>query len=243
MNNFGMFYKFTVLIITIHLEKRKVKKYFFVLILIPLIITGCLNYTQDTVIYPDGSGKMQINYWMQLSDTTNISTMLKLEIFNPDSIRNEFSSPFVKIINVTTYSDTTDSTIHARIELSFNQVDSLNTVNAFSQSRFSLVNGASNQKIFTQFIPPVTTGFGINGKAYHVTYNYEFRGDIITHNATNKSGNNLTWSYSLDEIGRGKTISVTFKPFKLKETPYWIYILAGFVLLVVVFFLVRKKKD
>jgi len=47
----------------------------------------------------------------------------------------------------------------------------------------------------------------------------------------------------LDEIGKGKTISVTFKPFKLKETPYWIYILAGLVLLIVIFFLVRKKKD
>lgn len=219
------------------------KKLFIVIGLLSVFITGCLNYVQDTVIYPDGSGKMQINYWMKFSDTTNVSTILKLEIFNPDSIRNEFSSPFVKILNVTTYSDSTDSTIHASIELSFNQVDSLNTVNAFSQSRFSLENGAASQKIFSQFIPPVTTGFGIDGRAYRVTYNYEIRGDIITHNATNKSGNNLTWSYSLDEIGRGKTISVTFKPFKLKETPYWIYILAGLVLIIVVFFLVRKKKD
>lgn len=219
------------------------KKLFIVIGLLSVFITGCLNYVQDTVIYPDGSGKMQINYWMKFSDTTNVTTILKLEIFNPDSIRNEFSSPFVKILNVTTYSDSTDSTIHASIELSFNQVDSLNTVNAFSQSRFSLENGAASQKIFSQFIPPVTTGFGIDGRAYRVTYNYEIRGDIITHNATNKSGNNLTWSYSLDEIGRGKTISVTFKPFKLKETPYWIYILAGLVLIIVVFFLVRKKKD
>lgn len=207
------------------------------------MITGCLNYVQDTIIYPDGSGQMHINYWMKFSDTTNIATILKLEIFNPDSIRNEFSSPSVNIINVTTYSDTTDSTIHANIDLSFNQVDSLNTVNAFAQSRFTLEDGAASQKIFSQFIPPVTTGFGIDGKAYRVTYNYEIRGDIITHNATNKSGNNLTWSYSLNDIGRGKTISVTFKPFKLKETPCWIYILAGLVLLIVIFFLVRKKKD
>lgn len=219
------------------------KKFIIAVGLVSLFINGCLNYVQDTVIYPDGSGKMQINYWMKFSDTTNVATILKLEIFNPDSIRNEFSSPFVEIINISTYSDTTDSTIHSNIELSFNDVDSLNTVNAFSQSRFALEDGAASQKIFSQFIPPVTTGFGIDGSAYRVTYNYEIRGDIITHNATNKSGNNLTWSYSLAEIGRGKTISVTFKPFKLKETPYWIYILAGLVLIIVVFFLVRKKKD
>ena len=162
---------------------------------------------------------------------------------NIDSIKKEFSSPFVKILNVTTYSDTLDSTVHANIELSFNHVDSLNTVNAFSQSRFMLEDGAAGQKVFSQFIPTIATGFGIDGSNYHVTYNYDIRGDIITHNATDKSGNYLTWSYSLDEIGRGKTISVTFKPYKLKETPYWIYILAGLVLLIVAFFLVRKKKD
>jgi len=208
-----------------------------------LFLTSCLNYVQDSIIYPDGSGEMQINYWMKFSDTSSVSTILSLEIFNPDSIKKEFSSPFVKILNVTTYSDTLDSTVHANIELSFNQVDSLNTVNAFSQSRFMLEDGAAGQKVFSQFIPPITTGFGIDGSNYHVTYNYDIRGDIIAHNATDKSGNYLTWSYSLAEVGRGKTISVTFKPYKLKETPYWIYILAGLVLLIVAFFLVRKKKD
>lgn len=186
---------------------------------------------------------MQIDYWMKFSDTSSVATILNLEIFNPDSIKEEFSSQYVTITNIVTYSDTLDSTIHANIELNFNHIDSLNTANAFSQSKFLLENGASNQKIFSQFIPPVTTGFGIDGNNYSVTYNYDIRGDIIAHNANNKSGNSLTWSYSLSEIGRGKTISVTFKPFKLKETPYWIYILAGLVLLIVIFFLVRKKKD
>ena len=219
------------------------KIFLIVLEIIIVLVTGCLNYVQDTTIYPDGSGKMRIDYWMNITDTSRVSAILDLEIFNPDSIVKEFSSSSVKILNVTTYSDSTDSTVHANIELSFNHVDSLNTVNAFVQSRFSLEDGAASQKIFSQFIPPVTTGFGINGSAFRVTYNYDIRGDIITHNATNKSGNNLTWSYSLPEIGRGKTISVTFKPYKLKETPYWIYILAGLVLLIVIFFLVRKKKD
>ena len=225
------------------IRKPKLKKFILSVFVLLLSLTGCLNYVQNTTIYPDGSGNMEINYWMKFSDTSSVATILNLELFNPDSIRSEFSSKFVNIINVITYSDTLDSTVHANIQLSFNNVDSLNTVNAFAQSRFLLEDGASGQKIFSQFIPPVTTGFGIDGSNYRVTYNYEIRGDIITHNATNKSGNNLTWSYSLSEIGRGKTISVTFKPYKLKETPYWIYILAGLVLLIVIFFLIRKKKD
>lgn len=221
----------------------KLKKLILSSFLSIIAFTSCLNYVQDAIIYPDGSGVIKINYWMKYTDTSTVATILKLNIFTPDSIRREFSSPYVKINNVITFSDTTDSTIHANIEISFNHVDSLNTANAFSQAKFLLEDGAAAQKIFSQFIPPVTTGFGIDGNAFHVTYNYDIRGEIITHNATNKSGNNLTWSYSLAEIGRGKTISVTFKPFKLKETPYWIYFLAGFVLLVVIFFLLRKKKD
>ncbi|MCA2004538.1 MAG: LPXTG cell wall anchor domain-containing protein, partial [Ignavibacterium sp.] len=125
----------------------------------------------------------------------------------------------------------------------FSSIDSLNTIKAFAQSEFSLKDGASNQKIFTQFIPPVTTGFGIDGSKYFVKYVYEIRGDIITHNATIQDKNVLTWQYNLNEIGRGKTISVTFKPYKLKETPQWIYYLAGLVLIVVIFYLFRKKKD
>jgi len=219
------------------------KKLILISVLSLLVLTSCLNYVQDAIIYPDGSGVIKINYWMKYTDTTTVATILKLEIFNPDSIRREFSSSHVIINNIVTFSDTTDSTIHANIEISFNHVDSLNSANAFAQAKFLLEDGASGQKIFSQFIPPVTTGFGIDGNAYRVTYNYDIRGEIIAHNATNKSGNNLTWSYSLAEIGRGKTISVTFKPFKLKETPYWIYILAGLVLVIVIFFLVRKKKD
>jgi hypothetical protein len=180
---------------------------------------------------------------MKYSDTTAVSTILKLEIFNPDSIKKEFSSKFVKLLNVQTYPDTTDSTIHTVIDLNFNYVDSLNTVPAFYLSNFKLEDGAAGQKIFTQFIPPITTGFGINGNQFRVTYNYDIRGEIVTHNATNKSGNILTWSYTLSEIGRGKTVSATFKPYKLKETPYWIYILAGMVLLIVIFYLLKKKKD
>ena len=96
--------------------------------------------------------------------------------------------------------------------------------------------------IFSQFIPPVATGFGVDTKSFQVSYSYTFHGDIITHNAHIQNKNTLTWNYALDEIGRGKTISVTYRPFKLKETPYWIYVLAGIVLLLVIIFLFRKRR-
>lgn len=214
-----------------------------VLYFLILSFSGCLNYTQDMIIYPDGSGQMKINYWMDFQSRENIPVIESIGIFNPDSIKKEFTSSFTEVKYVETISDTTDSTLHAIIQLNFSHVDSLSKLKVFSQYEFSLKDGASGQKIYTQFIPPITTGFGIDGSKYTVTYNIDFRGDIVTHNATNQKGKILSWSYTLPEIGRGKTISVTFKPFKLKETPSWIYYATGIVLLVVIIFLLKKKKD
>jgi hypothetical protein len=213
------------------------------LLLILVFISGCLNYTQEVHLYPDGSGTMKINYWMKLPEKEDTTTINKIGIFNPEMIQREFESEYSAINNIEVYIDSTDSTTHALIELSFTHVDSLNKTKAFADAKFSLRDGAAGQKVFTQFIPPIATGFGIDGSAYIVSYQYRIYGDIITHNAHLKEDQTLTWKYSLAEIGSGKTISITFKPYKLKETPYWIYILSGFVLLIVIIFLFRRKKD
>ncbi len=186
---------------------------------------------------------MKIDYWMMLPDKESIEFVDKLGIFNPDSIRSQFSSPFSKIENVEVYKDTIDSTTHAIIEFSFSNIDSLNKSKAFSDYHFKFTQSSSGLINFAQFVPPIATGFGIDANNYSVTYKYTFPGDIITHNAQEVSGRTLTWKYKLSEIGGGKTISVTFKPFKLKETPTWIFWLSGFVLIVVIYFLIRKRKN
>ena len=217
-------------------------KKIFLLLFILSIIPGCLNYYQEAKLYTDGSGQMHIDYWMKLPDSESAHVMDKIGIFNADSITNKFSYQFTTVENVEVYKDTTDSTTHALIDLSFTHIDSLNKTKVFADAKFSFKKGVAGQIIFTQFIPPIATGFGIDGSAYFVTYRYTFPGDLITHNATSFSGRTLTWNYALSEIGGGKTISVTFRPFKLKETPTWIYILSGLMLIIVIFFLLRKKK-
>ncbi len=215
----------------------------FVLIILPLVITGCLNYIQDVNLYADGSGKMKITYWMKTVDNENSAIFEKIGLFNPDSLRNAFESPYNTIEDIKVYSDTTDNTLHAEIELTFPSIDSLNNHRSFKEYKFSLQDGAAGQKVFSQFIPPIATGFGVNRSDFKIQYKYTFGGDVITHNAQDNEGRTLIWNYTLDDIGSGKTILVTFKPFKLKQTPYWIYILSGTVLLIVIIFLFRKKKD
>jgi hypothetical protein len=215
----------------------------FIIFIFLVSIWGCLNYTQEVHLYPDGSGTMKIDYWVNLPQTIDTATINRIGIFNPDLIREEFSSKYTTINNITVFVDSVDSTTHSLIDLDFTNIDSLNRMRIFEDFRFSLKDGASGQKIFTQYIPPIATGFGIDGSKYKVTYIYKFSGNIVTHNALKEDGQTLTWDYTLADIGSGKTISVTFIPFKLKETPYWIYVLSGMVLLIVIIFLFRKKKD
>lgn len=207
------------------------------------VLQGCLNYTQETYINKDGSGTMRVHYWTHLPDSLSLEGIQNIYLFNEDSLRSEFTTDAVQIEDVEVYSDTTDSTKHAVFELSFTSIDSLATSRIFKNSNISLKDGAPGQKVLSQFIPPVTTGFGVNDSLFRLTYVYEFPGEIISHNAQEVVDKQLTWSYSLAEIGEGKAITVTYKPNKLESTPDWIYYLTGSVLLLVVYFLLRKKRD
>ena len=217
-------------------------KRIYCVILLFLVLPGCLNYYQETTLKTDGSGEMFVHYWMKMVTTQDSMIVNQFNIFNPDSIRNEFSSKYDKIENVEVYNDGRDSTIHAKVELTFQNIDSLNETKAFREANFSLRDGAAGQKIFSQFISPAATGFGFDASLFTITYIYYLPGEIITHNAMEKSSNKLTWRYRLSEIGMGKTLTATFRPFKLKETPIWIYILAFIVLSVVIIFLFRKNR-
>ncbi len=212
-------------------------------VLILFYFTGCLNYVQEIILYPDGSGKTHIDYWMKLPDEESKTVADNIGIFNPDSIRSEFSSVHINIVSIEVYSDTTDSTTHAIIDFTFDHIDSLNLAKAFSDANFDFQEVVPGVINFTQFIPPIATGFGIDANQYNVSYIYTFSGTILTHNAHLVEKRTLTWNYSLADIGGGKTISVTFRPHKLKETPNWIYMLTDTVLALVIFFLFRKQKD
>lgn len=203
---------------------------------------GCLNYKQDVILNPDGSGQMKIEYWKKLQDDGSRNMVNNFGIFSPDSIRNKFSSRYSKVESVVVNVDSSDTTTHAIIELSFNRIDSLNRTKMFVDSKFRFKEETSGQIEFSQFVLPIATGFAISADEYSVGYRYTFPGTIINHNAHQVTENTLTWNYSLAEIGVGKSIEVTFRPFKLDKTPDWIYMLTGAVLALVIFFLFRRKR-
>lgn len=208
-----------------------------------IILTSCLNYKQVTTIKTDNSGKMFIHYWMNMEPDLDSLLLTKLGLFNEDSLNKIFEANFTKLNYTSVYHDFNDSSLHAQIEFEFTNFDSLNFLQFFRHSELSIKEGPEETKIFSQFIQPITTGFGLYDKSLTVNYVYYIPGEIINHNATSHFRNKLTWVFTLDNIGTGKTITAHYIPFKLKETPIWIYTLTGVVIIVVLIFLLRKRKE
>ncbi|MFZ1289374.1 MAG: hypothetical protein WAR79_04760 [Melioribacteraceae bacterium] len=209
---------------------------------ISFFLSSCLNYNQITTLKTDNSGKMFIHYWVEMDPDLDSLLINKIGLFNKESLTENFTSTYTSINYTTIFNDFTDSTLHAQIEFEFTNFDSLNLLKFFKHSELSIIDGPDDTKIFSQFIQPITTTFGLSEKNYNISYIYYLPGNIIRHDANSLSRNKLEWNFSADDIGNGKIISATFIPFKLKETPIWIYALASIVILIVLVFLLKKSK-
>ncbi|MCH8169536.1 MAG: hypothetical protein IIB07_00170 [Bacteroidetes bacterium] len=184
---------------------------------------------------------MSLHYWSNLLYDINSDELKHLTYFNTDFLKKEFSSKYYKLEEIKLYTDSTDGTTHAIINITFNSIDSLNYSRTFQDSKFSLIDDGTGIKIFTQKIPSINDSLVSDSSKYSITYKYTFYGKIYDDNSTEKDGKTLIWKFKPNEIGSGKTIYVKYKPFKLKETPEWIYILMGIVIIIILFFLLRRS--
>lgn len=209
---------------------------------ISLILTSCLNYKQITTIKTDNSGKMFIHYWIKMNPNLDSLLTSKIGLFNGDSLKNQFQNRLTSINFANVYQNLKDSTLNAQIEFEFTNFDSLNKIQFFKHSELSIKNGPKKTKIFSQFIQPITTGIGFSDTSWVISYTYYLPGEILSHNANSISRNKLEWTFTSNEIGRGKLISAIYIPFRLKETPSWIYYLMSFVIVIVLIFLFKKRK-
>ena len=213
-----------------------------ILIFILLILPGCINYEQVTIIKKDGSGEMYVHYWMNWKSEKDSAAICNAEIFFPDSINAEFSKPYIQIDYISVYKQPSDSSIHAKIEISYEHIDSLNQTEMFYLSRFTLIKGPDETQVFSQFVPPMMQGFGSDKTPRQLEYVYYLPGRIVNSNADEIDKNKLTWKLRSDHLGIGKFLTATYKPFRLKETPAWVYYSALFVFLIVVYFVFRRDK-
>ncbi|MBE2279058.1 MAG: hypothetical protein IAE91_01595 [Ignavibacteriaceae bacterium] len=220
------------------------KQKYLLITLLSFLLTGCLEYNQETDINHDGSGRIKFHYSLKAVNADSSNNFLKTGYFDNDTLTLHFTSPYYLLKGTDTYFMQEDSTLHAIVEIEFKHVDSLNKSDKFPQFHFDFMEGSPGQKIFTQTLKP---GYDFNGmlknEKYHLKFEFGFPGEIIEHNAQLEKDKKLYWEFLGTDLVETKYINVTFKPFKIVKTPLWIYGLSAFVLIVVIYFLFRKKRD
>lgn len=205
-----------------------------------ILLQGCLNYIQVTKLEKDHSGEMQIHYWAKIPALQDSLLILRLGIFDEDSIRSNFSSEFTQIQNIDIFNNSEDTTLHAKIDFRFSAIDSMNNMDAFRGYNFKLEKIGDNTTLFKQEIPPFSSGFGITESKANIRYMYNFPGRIIDHNADTVENGTLIWGFDSDEIGMGKTISATYSFGEGDSRAKWVYL--AILLLALLFALIYFVK-
>ncbi|NLT49743.1 MAG: hypothetical protein GXX85_02350 [Ignavibacteria bacterium] len=207
-----------------------------------LFLSGCLNYDQNTIVKADGSGEMYLHCWIKVTEQYDSASLTKFALFNKDSLGNIFTSRFTEVEKIYVYKMNQDSVFHSKVHLSFTHFDSLGLVRGFKNFNFSFSRGPGNTIIFSHVINPFPSVFGIGRGDEEISYTYSLPGEIVKHNATGQKKNNLYWKFKSSDVERFQTLTATYRPFKLEETPKWIYYIALSVLLIVTIFLLRSKR-
>lgn len=222
------------------MQIKKMTTTLFVILM--LIFSGCLNYEQITTIKKDSSGEMFIHYWTSISQMPDSLILSNSGIFNNDSLSNKYLSPFTSMDFTEVYKDFSDSTIHAKVKFNFTNIDSLNKIPAFRNYNFVFEEINEDEYLFSQdvdyfqFTPDSSQKFVMN-------FTYYLPGRIVYHNANSLDQNKLNWEFSINEADSIKQLTAKFEPFRLNETPPWVYYSGIFVFFVVIYFLFRFKKN
>ncbi len=215
------------------------KKILFPLSLFLVFLHGCINFQQTTKLFKDGSGETYIHLWTGITNDSTDS--IRLNFFIKDSLLSKFSSPFCKITGSEVYNDFTDSTIHAKIWLKFDDIEKLGNIKGMEGNIFEYKTISEKEKIFTHKIN-VPYFFTSDTTETKISYTYYLPGNILEHNADRISSNELTWFFDQSDLTSDLIIKVRIEPFKLKETPVWIYYLSLFIIIIIILFLFVKKK-
>ena len=191
-----------------------------VLIFFSVVLLGCLNYEQTVKLNKKGSGSMKIHYWTAESNVMNITKLS----FDENEIKNEQYKP-LDVKNVT-ISDETDSTKHVYIELSFKDINQLDTIKGFAGNSIKFFQEDDYLKlVHIVKQDSVANSFGMD--EYVLKYTYEFPSSPMEVDSFGViQGNVVTWDYKYSDLGKTDIIMTA----SIKNTPSHI----GFIVVAIV---------
>jgi hypothetical protein len=210
-------------------------------ILLSLFVLGCINYEQATTLNTDGSGTMDIHYW--INESVSLTGSQGNFAFDRENINKQYEAIGIKVKDVRIESNTSDSTKHVRVKLEFTDITQLSKAAGFKTSGFEWTR-EGNKITFKQNLHSSGGGnmdsFGLD--KFTFTYVYNFPGEIVSTNATSFSGHRAEWKFKLSDLSSDRSLIAVIKVswFSLRNMSVTIAVIAVIVML---FLYLKRRKN
>ncbi len=178
-----------------------------ILLFFAVYLNGCINVDQKTKINEDGSGVINLHYWVRSMYVNLGDVEMGDDIggfsFIASEIKKKYSSPFSESKTPRRYEIEKDSTTHIEVEITFTDFNKLTEASGFSKLQTSYVKEDDGTK-FRYFIPKDTAIALTYTKDWNtLIYTFEFPNEVIATNGTidpaSKNKNVVKWEYKVSD--------------------------------------------
>ncbi len=183
---------------------------FSFVVLAAFLISGCVNYDQNTTLNTDGSGSMKIHYWTKMSNFSMGNTLGKFD-FDEAKAKSNYSSANTDVKSVKMEDKLDDSTKHVYVELTFKDINKLTDAKGFSEVKPSWKEGKDGMELKYILLKDTSASKNMGASDYTITYTFEMPGEIISTNATKKDGKTLTWDYKVSDLSKDIELTAVVK--------------------------------
>ncbi len=207
-------------------------------VLLLIILPGCLNYEQEGRLEEDGSGSMDIHYWIKEQ------VFMWMEngklAFNEDSVRLQYEAEGIDVTRSETTTDASDSTRHVRASLTFDDITSLSACRGFKDATF-IWQGEGDIYRFEQRISSSMSSAEDLLDSYQFTYTWVFPGDIRESNADSVDGNRAVWIIPLSEFDKDITLTAIVEASSGSSVDWVLGVLLAVIILTFIFRFLRRR--
>jgi len=183
---------------------------FSFLVIAAFLISGCVNYEQDTTLNMDGSGSMKIHYWSKMSNFSMGTSLGKFD-FDETKAKNNYSSSNTDVKSVKMEDKLDDSTKHVYVELTFKDINKLSDAKGFKSVNPSWKESDDGMELKYVLLKDTSAAKNMGASDYTVTYTFEMPSEIVSTNATKKDGKTLTWDYKVSDLGKDIEMTAVVK--------------------------------
>ncbi|MCB2205519.1 hypothetical protein KQI65_12300 [bacterium] len=209
-------------------------------LLLLLLIPGCLNYEQHGTIEEDGSGTVDIHYWIK-ENLFMVMDKGKLA-FNEDSVRLQYQAEGVEVLEASTTSDSDDSTRHVHTKLKFDALQDLSNCEGFKGTTFIWQSEGDFFRFEQQMDATMSSSEDLL-RDFTFTYAWTFPGDIRSTNADSTDERTAVWIIPLSDFDKDNVLEAKIEASTGRHVDWVLGILLIAVILVFTFRFLRRRAD